>query len=217
MDERKQIVSLSGGRDSTTMLLMMLEKGERIDDIVFFDWGMEFPQMYDHLERLQAYIGRSITRLYPDKPWDYWMFDHVIVSGKAKGQLGCGWPSIHYRWCTREKIRKIRRHIDGAVDCIGYSFDERKRRPGWHDNQRYPLLEYGVNSYEALNYCKANGFYFGGLYGIFNRASCWCCPLQPVSSLCKLRDNFPDLWEKMLDMDRRSPYPFPRGVRLEEL
>jgi len=29
-----QIVSLSGGKDSTAMLLMMLEKGEQIDGIV---------------------------------------------------------------------------------------------------------------------------------------------------------------------------------------
>ena len=31
------IVSLSGGKDSTAMLLMMLEKSYRIDEIIFCD------------------------------------------------------------------------------------------------------------------------------------------------------------------------------------
>ena len=64
-------VALSGGKDSTAMLLLMLERGEQVDDIVFFDWGMEFPEMYEHLDNLEAYIGRPITRLYPRETWDY--------------------------------------------------------------------------------------------------------------------------------------------------
>ena len=57
------VVSLSGGKDSTAMLLMLLERGEDVADIVFYDTGWEFPQMYEHLVRLEEFTGRKITRL----------------------------------------------------------------------------------------------------------------------------------------------------------
>lgn len=45
-------VSLSGGKDSTAMLLLMIERGMPIDIVLTADTGMEFPEMYDHLAKL---------------------------------------------------------------------------------------------------------------------------------------------------------------------
>ena len=53
----EHIVSFSGGKDSTAMLLMMLEKNMPIDEIIFCDTGKEFTQMYEHIEKVQKYIG----------------------------------------------------------------------------------------------------------------------------------------------------------------
>lgn len=53
----EHIVQFSGGKDSTAMLLMMLEKDMPIDEIIFCDTGKEFPQMYEHIEKIQKYIG----------------------------------------------------------------------------------------------------------------------------------------------------------------
>ena len=39
MKEQYHLVSFSGGKDSTAMLLMMLEKGMPVDDILFCDTG----------------------------------------------------------------------------------------------------------------------------------------------------------------------------------
>lgn len=52
----KHIVSFSGGKDSTAMLLMMIEKGMPIDDIIFCDTGAEFPAMYEHIKQVEKYI-----------------------------------------------------------------------------------------------------------------------------------------------------------------
>ena len=38
-------VSLSGGKDSTAMLLLMIERGMPIDLVLSADTGMEFPEM----------------------------------------------------------------------------------------------------------------------------------------------------------------------------
>lgn len=47
----KYIVSFSGGKDSTAMLLRMLEENMPVDEILFYDTGKEFPDMYDHIKK----------------------------------------------------------------------------------------------------------------------------------------------------------------------
>ena len=51
------VVSLSGGKDSTAMLLRMLEEGWPVDIILFCDTGLEFEAMYRHIDKLEQYIG----------------------------------------------------------------------------------------------------------------------------------------------------------------
>ena len=64
------IVSLSGGKDSTAMLLMMIEKKEPIHHIVFFDTGWEFPEMISHIDKLEKYIPFLIMFLGGKEPTD---------------------------------------------------------------------------------------------------------------------------------------------------
>lgn len=68
----KHIVQFSGGKDSTAMLLMMLEKGMQVDEIIFCDTGKEFPGMYVHIGKVEQYIGRKITTLKAEKSFDYY-------------------------------------------------------------------------------------------------------------------------------------------------
>lgn len=85
----KHIVSFSGGKDSTAMLLRMLEEGMQVDDIIYCDIGKEFPQMYKHIDKVEAYIkekyDKTITRLKNPKDFDYYMFEHEKTKGKNKG------------------------------------------------------------------------------------------------------------------------------------
>lgn len=56
------VVQFSGGKDSTCMLLMMLEKGIPVDKIVFCDTGKEFPQMYEHISKVEDYISKNYNK-----------------------------------------------------------------------------------------------------------------------------------------------------------
>ena len=49
----RHIVSFSGGKDSTAMLLMMIEKKMQIDEIIFCDTTVEFPQMIEHIDQVE--------------------------------------------------------------------------------------------------------------------------------------------------------------------
>ena len=63
-------VSLSGGKDSSCLLLLMIEKGLPIDSVLYADTGMEFPEMEAHIAKLDDFLyqerGIHITTLrYP--------------------------------------------------------------------------------------------------------------------------------------------------------
>lgn len=73
MEKSKQVITFSGGKDSTAMLLMMIERKEEIHSIIYFDTGWEFPQMKKHIELVQSKTGVEILILRPDKPFNYWL------------------------------------------------------------------------------------------------------------------------------------------------
>lgn len=197
----KHVVSLSGGKDSTAMLLMMLEKGMPVDNVLFFDTGWEFPQMHEHISQVESYTGLKIERLTSNIPFDELMLVNHRTRGKRKSiKGGYGWPTPLARWCTSKKVQAIDKRVAEIGECkryIGIAADEAHRCKQFN----YPLVEWGVTEKEALAYCIERGFTWGGLYEHFGRVSCWCCPLQGLAELRNLRDYYPELWDKLLLMD----------------
>lgn len=63
----KYIASFSGGKDSAAMLLLILEKGLKLDDIVFIDTGLEFKEIYDIIDDFEKRINFKITRIKAEK------------------------------------------------------------------------------------------------------------------------------------------------------
>lgn len=204
----KNVVHLSGGKDSTAMLLMMLEKGIPIDYVIFCDTGKEFPQMYDHLAKVEKYIDFPITRLKAEKSFDYYMFDHVKTKGKHIGECGYGWATMGIRWCTSNLKKMVAdrflKSIGNCSEYIGIAFDEPKRHAKKADNVIHPLFDWQITEADALKYCYDRGFTWDGLYEHFKRVSCWCCPLKSIPELRMLYKYYPDLWARLRDMDNRS-------------
>ena len=94
-----------------------------------------------------------------------------------------------------------------ARHYVGIAADE-SRRCKQDRYTCYPLVEWGVTEAEALQICYAHGFDFGGLYEIYHRCSCWCCPFQRIDELRKLRQHHPELWTRLLELDRRAHEQF---------
>ena len=200
------IVSLSGGKDSTAMLLIMIEKKIRIDHIVFFDTGWDFPEMLLHIDKLEEYIGREIVKLKYKISFDEMFKDY-------------GFASFKLRWCTARKMDTIKVFCNQHkpfMQWIGYSFDERKRIKKTID-YCYPLVDWKVTEEDALKYCLEKGFDWGGLYEKYRRVSCWNCPLQSLSDLKALWMYLPEYWKKLLEMQKRSKYQFRIDYTLEQL
>lgn len=218
-DQFYHAVSFSGGKDSTAMLLLMIERGMPIDIVLTADTGMEFPEMYEHLNRLDDYLFRErgihLTTLRHPKGFEWLMFDEPkqkessIANRQRLGVSlhGNGWPGVKVRWCTGQLkthlISKEVNHLKGeynALHYVGIAADEPKRIK----NEVYPLVDWGITEAQALKICYDRGYDWGGLYEIYHRCSCWCCPLQRIGELKKLRQHHPELWERLREMDRRA-------------
>jgi len=103
----KKIVCFSGGKDSTAMLIRMIEKKIEFDEVVFSDTELEFPEMY-------------------------------------------------------------------VYDCIEYLKERNLENP---------------------------------LYQKFSRLGCWLCPKQSKKSLIVLKNDYPKLWVKLLELNKISRFP----------
>ena len=161
------VVSFSGGKDSTAMLLHMMEIGEHIDEVINVDTGMEFPAMYEHIDRVRQQVedaGIKYTRLANDKSFEYIMLHKEIKSGKFGTHYGYGWPTPVIRWCTRHmKLDLLNKHLKDlreeydVIECIGLAADELMRlsRPSnTNPSHRHPLVEWGWSEADCLEYCR---------------------------------------------------------------
>ena len=211
------VVSFSGGKDSTALLLRMLELNMRVDEIIFCDTGVEFPQMYEHIDKVERYIGREITRLKAAHDFKYYLLTHEKHRRDGGIVHGYGFADMRNRWCTTLfKTDMLKRHLRGrenVVQYVGIAADEAHRAK----DKQYPLIEWGWTEADALNYCYEKGFDWGGLYKIFKRVSCWCCPLKNLDELRKLRKHFPQLWERLREWDRQSWRKFKARYTVDEL
>ena len=57
----------------------------------------------------------------------------------------------------------------------------------------------------------------GGLYEKMSRVSCWCCPLSRIGALRVLYNDFPELWEELEEMDKKSWRNFRSDYTVQEL
>lgn len=228
------LVSFSGGKDSTAMLLRMIELKMHIDEVIYCDTGMDFPSMERHIKRVKKLVedaGIKFVTLKSSLSFEYYMFDHqpkrrlstiIQLGGNPKGY---SWPDSKSRWCTsRMKIdilRKYKKELYNKYDVIEYvgiAVDEQYRLNRENNiTHKHPLVDWNWTELDALTYCYDKGFDWEGLYKIFDRVSCWCCPLQSMKDLKELWKHFPLLWDKLYKMDEYTWRRFRGDYSVKEL
>src|SRR5687768_10682709 len=84
----KRIAAFSGGKDSTALALRLAELGQAPDELLFTPTGNELPELYHHVQRVAAMVGRPVVSP-PNKPLDFWIEQFNAL------------PNNRQRWCTR--------------------------------------------------------------------------------------------------------------------
>lgn len=226
--EIKNIISFSGGKDSTAMLLKMIEKGMQIDDIIYCDimatstLGAEYPEMYEYIDKVDKYllqtIGKKITRIKSNISFEQ-QFYTIKNRGKYKGKI-YGFPWILGAWCNSMlKVSALDKYLKKQGDYIiyiGIAYDEPKRFQRLDKNERAPLYEWKMTEKDCLQYIKEKGLY-NPLYDKFRRLGCWFCVKQGLDSLRVIRQDYPELWEKLLEWQKDSEIKFNPRYTVQDL
>lgn len=223
------IASVSWGKDSLAMLLTLIAKGYPLNEVVFYDTGMEFEAIYhtrdQMLPRLEQ-LGIKYTRLEPENPFLFDMLERPVCSKQKGTHQGYGWCGGLCRWGTTGKLKAIDRYAEAqdAMVYVGIAADEtprleKERKP----YKLHPLAEWGMTEADALAYCYENGFsWLEGtirLYDVLDRVSCWCCCNKNLRELRNMYASLPEYWERLKDLQRKIDRPMkgyykgqPRGV-----
>jgi 3'-phosphoadenosine 5'-phosphosulfate sulfotransferase (PAPS reductase)/FAD synthetase len=218
---KKHIVSFSGGKDSTAMVLKMLELNMTIDKIIFADTTLEFPEMYEWINKIEEYIGIPITRVSANHSWDSWFYGK-FTKGRSEGIIR-GFPFVVSPcWWTRDTkiIPMTKEQGKDNIIYIGIAADEKKRAQAKQyidkpNEYKFPLIEWGWSEQDCVDYLKKKGMEHP-LQSKFKRTGCWLCPKQSKASLISLYKHYPDLWEKLLQYEKDSPQGFKPNFSLKE-
>lgn len=209
----KYVASVSFGKDSLAMLLILLEKNRKIDEVIFFDTGMEFQAIYDIREKVKEMLKqRNIvyTELKPSKSFLYKMLEHPVHKRNNTIQCGYGICGGRCRWGTSDKNVIINKYLrqkygENYREYIGIAIDEKERIKKKHSIHKIlPLVEYEMTEKDCLNYCYTHGFYWieNGikLYDVLKRVSCWCCANKGKKELDNMYYYLPQYYLKIIGL-----------------
>lgn len=179
------VASVSFGKDSLAMLLLLLEHKYPLDEVVFYDTGAEFDAIYRNAKQCENILGENdipFTTLRPETPFFYKMFAKPVKYRKPingdEYHYGYEWCG-GCRWGTTDKIATIKKYLSfrfpnqPVYEYVGIAFDEQHGCKTDNPYKVYPLIEHKMTEKDCLQYCYNKGFNWNKegieLYSILDR------------------------------------------------
>lgn len=213
----RHILSLSGGKDSTALALYMRDKIPEME-YVFCDTGEELPETKSYLQRIEAYLGKAVTYLNPERPFTHYLNIY-------RGVL----PDARTRWCTRMlKLRPFEKYVgdDFVRLYVGIRADESHRK-GYVSTKPnittcFPFVEDGIRKKDVMRILSESGLGLPDYYRWRSRSGCYFCFFQQRQEWLGLLENHKDLFRKAAEFERSDPitgtrYTWIDGESLNEL
>ncbi len=209
-----RIASVSWGKDSLAMLRVLIRDGYALDEVVFYDTGMEFGAIYDVRDQTLPLLGEKgvkYTELRPKDPMWWSMFCRPV---RKRGtdvvhKHGYGWCGGACRWGTTEKQRALDKYAEerNALVYVGIAADETARlEKETKPYKLHPLADFGMSEADCLQLCRDLGYTWEQegvpLYDILDRVSCWCCRNKNQRELRAIHDHLPAYWERLVAMEQ---------------
>jgi len=222
--QERHILGISGGRDSAALAVHMRQTRPELPIEYFFtDTGKELDEVYGFLDKLEGFLGRPITRLNPDRDFDFWLkeYKHFLPSPKT-------------RWCTRQlKLRPLEKWLKPDLDAgvVVHSYvairSDEPSREGYqatHENMRvhFPLREAGIDRQKVIDLLESAGVGEPEYYSWRTRSGCTFCFFQQKIEWVRLMREHPadfadaKRYEKSA-LEHGSPFTWSQGESLEEL
>ncbi|MER8482403.1 phosphoadenosine phosphosulfate reductase family protein [Mesorhizobium sp. M0115] len=220
----RHILGISGGRDSAALAVHMRQTRPDLDLEYFFtDTGKELAEVYSFLDRLEGFLGRPITRLNPDRDFDFWLkeYKHFL-------------PSPRTRWCTRQlKLRPLEHWLKDDLEAgvIVHSYvairADEPNREGYQATNgnmvvHFPLREAGIDRAGVTDMLESAGVGEPEYYQWRTRSGCTFCFFQQKIEWVRLKREHPDAYEdakryEKTALEHGSPFTWSQGESLIDL
>lgn len=210
------IAAVSWGKDSLAMLYQLIELGCPLDEVMFYDTGMEFQAIYDERDRfLRAHPEIKYVEFKPEEPFYQSMFVRPVPKKgtKAIHKYGYGWCGGVCRWGTTAKNKAMDDYAKSknAIVYVGIAADEANRTEGAPEWKQYPLIDWNMTEADCLAFCYVRGVqWLEGdicLYDILDRVSCWCCRNKNLKELEGMYRYLPEYWGRLRGIEHQLGVP----------
>lgn len=220
----KYVLGISGGKDSAALAIYMRQKYPELDIQYFFtDTGKELPEVYEYLNKLEAFLGKSIIRLNEQRGFDFWLEEY-----------GYYLPSPKTRWCTRQlKLQPFKRWVNSMLNdgYIVHSFvairadeDHRDGYTTHHENLHihFPFKEDGYTKSDIFRLLNESQVGIPKYYEWRSRSGCTFCFFQQKIEWVHLKERHPEAFEEAKRYEKKaleaaSPFLWSQGEPLENL
>lgn len=124
MSKVRQVLGISGGKDSAALAIYLKNKYPQLDiEYYSCDTGKELDETYKLIENLQVYLGKEIKILKAAEKSHVDPFDHFLK------MYGGFLPSSNSRWCTKKlKLEPFEKYVgdDPVISYVGIRGDEER-------------------------------------------------------------------------------------------
>jgi 3'-phosphoadenosine 5'-phosphosulfate sulfotransferase (PAPS reductase)/FAD synthetase len=229
------VVPVSGGKDSAALAVYLRQKYPQIPaEYVFCDTDAELPETHEFLERLEALLGKRITRINA--------LDYADIERKPNRsafdfyykELYSGFlPSPQARWCTRHlKIIPFEKFVGDriAYSYIGIRADEDRagyipKKPPVMSSQPnirpvYPFKDDRLMLQDIKRILEESGLGLPSYFQWRSRSGCYFCFYQQIGEWQRLKERHPELYEKAKKYEKLSGarrYTWIQGRSLEDV
>jgi hypothetical protein len=218
LKNRKNIVGLSGGKDSVSTCIIL-----RYLDIPFEtataevwwkkDISGENPLHYEFMHeklfpKLNSWGVKTHILKSKITAYDYMTTpikasrEHPERNGKLRGFPICSKCGIQRDCKTRVCERFYKSITEPYNAIIGLASNEKDRVLSANNKNLIPLLSLlGIHEIQTYSICNSESL-LSPTYTYSNRGGCWFCPNQKIQEWLLLYEQFPHLWNEIMEVQK---------------
>jgi len=196
----RHVLGMSGGKDSAALAIYVKENYPDIHEKVeyfFTDTGAELKEVYEFLDKLEAYLGKEIKKLSSGRPFEHWLKMHDGIL-----------PSPQQRWCTNMmKIKPFEAFVgdDYVISYVGIRSDE--NREGYVSSKPtikavFPFMEDSIIRDDVFQILE-DTVGIPEYYKWRSRSGCYFCFFQRQGEWLGLKEHHPELFKSAMEIENR--------------